>query len=196
MVKSLIRIAVFVAMSSICMMGIVGCQSGFPPGRRAVKDAAPRHSTEYGRRDFKQLGEIIPGFAGYFYLRDTPILIVALTDLSMADSATRVAIREFSVRNRIGFYGPAQIAVRRVKYSYSQLAEWCSRVESATAKWDLLSLGVNESTNRIRVSFRDTPSAPEIKLAMRNAGIPDDAYEFQVGGQLIIDTGESTALKR
>lgn len=114
----------------------------------------------------------VPHFAGYYYAATDPeVLIVAVTDLARGEQA-RTAVRS----SWPSIAPPARIDLAHVTHSFLELARYRTALRQSIFDIpDVVSLGVKESTNRIRIGVRDSSAVADVLALVRTLDIPETA---------------------
>lgn len=172
-----------VAMRCVTLVaGLCGCRDsvqGATPQSTHVPQTQGTAADESDERDFRSIAAILPGFAGYYYLRGTNRLIIAMSDNTPADSVIRTVTRTFRTIRR-GRFGPPAFEVRRVKFPFALLAKLRDKVEArgmgvAGVDWSDL----DEEHNRLTFGISEQGAAALVSAIMKSVSAPVGSYGFE-----------------
>jgi hypothetical protein len=173
----------------------VGCMDGSTPagplsvggsGSTVLSQADPlRQDLLKGPDvDFIQLARTIPGFGGFYFDR-SGTAIVYLTDLAQ-QSAAEAVLATFLTRQpvHVGSGGPfkGQFQFRQGQFDFLQLSEWRARARDVVFGIPgVVTLGVNETRNRLVIRVRDPEAREAAERALAEASIPTEAVVIEEG---------------
>jgi hypothetical protein len=113
-----------------------------------------------------------PGFAGIYY-DPHPVLVIALTDPTQAETARCEVARTFRLDT-------ANAQIRVVKYDFAQLFRWKNVVGAKGMQLGMVSLDADEFRNVVAVGVLEGTSLEEVRAAIEAAGVPSDALEVSI----------------
>ena len=183
------------AMALLAVAALAACTDDSPSGPLTPDESPPVRNAEEltppadgdlwpGEKEFVQLSEQIPGFAGYWYEGNERV--VALTDLSQQESA-RVVMDKVAPRpeaaNRKEVQGDGGTRFVQAKYDYKMLRAWRdAAVNAAFEQDDATFLDLDEVRNRITVGVLSEDAKGPVSQRLARTGVPADAVNFEVSG--------------
>lgn len=156
-----------------------------PPVRNEEELAPPDDGDLWpGEKEFVQLSEEIPGFAGYWY--EGGERVVALTDPAQAEKAQAVLDARISApeaAHRDEAQGTGRTRYVEAKYDYKTLRAWRDgAVDAAFEQDDATFIDLDEVNNRITVGLLSEDARGAVSERMTKAGVPAEAVNFEVTG--------------
>jgi hypothetical protein len=156
-----------------------------PPVRNEEELIPPEDGDLFpGEKEFVQLSEQIPGFAGYWYEGNERV--VALTDLSLQEEALQVIDTEVprdEAGHREEVQGGGGTRFVQAEYDYRTLRAWRDgAVDAAFEQDDATFLDLDEVRNRITVGLIEEGAQEAVAARLAEAGIPLEAVNFEVSG--------------
>lgn len=128
--------------------------------------------------EFVDIAAKVHGFAGLSF-DSSGTMTVYITD--QAQSAAALVAASVAVHDRQG-WTPARSEVKLVRYDFSQLEDWMTRLIQSPALAELtgfIYIDANELTNRVEIGVEDTTVAGSFNTAIAALGVPREAVEFR-----------------
>ena len=141
-----------------------------------------------GEAEFMELARQIPGFAGDWYEGDTRV--VALTDPSQAEHALAVISAKQAAAPSMHDEAKTGGGTRFVPAAFDYMTLRSFRDRSADPVLDVKGttfMDLDEQANRVTVGIIDESVRPEVEARFKEAGIPAEATEIVVSGELVED---------
>mgnify|MGYP006146175807 FL=1 len=137
-----------------------------------------------GEKEFVQLSEQIPGFAGYWYEGNERV--VALTELSEEENARAVidkVVGAAEPADRKEVTGDGGTRFVQAEYDYKTLRAWRDgAVDAAFEQDDATFLDLDEVRNRITVGLLSEDARGSVSERLAKNGVPLEAVNFEVTG--------------
>lgn len=158
---------------------------GIPPVRNEEEVIPPDDGDLWpGEKEFVQLSEQIPGFAGYWYEGNERV--VALTDPSQQENARAVMdkvvpLPEAAEREEVQGDGGTRFV--QAQYDYKTLRGWRDgAADAAFEQDDATFLDLDEVQNRITVGLLSEDARAAVSERLAKSGVPLEAVNFEVSG--------------
>lgn len=124
-------------------------------------------------REFAELGEKIPGFAG-FYFDESGATVIRLVDLGQKELTKRILAPILSSR------GKSLTVMKFVKadYSFTQLTAWREHFPEILPIEGVTSTSIDKRANRIRIGVANEIARQRVSAKLSALGIPLEAVEL------------------
>jgi hypothetical protein len=145
-----------------------------PQGNQVQEALADQHQVVTVNDLFSEVAKETPAFGGMFYDEEGNLNIYLL-DIGQRGRA-QAAIAAVFGAERIP---KDAIRVLPARYSFADLRAWQDQAFSLFAIPGVLSTGIEHKTNMLRVGVQDLQLSDEVRLALRNLGIPQEAVRIE-----------------
>jgi hypothetical protein len=132
--------------------------------------------------EFLRIEAAVPGYAGFFH-DERGDIVVAVTNLDHSAAALAATAGVLDRAEHLQWRSAGQRAdlrVRQVHYSFSQLLTWKNRLRDNASLIGVVELDADESHNRVRLALRDAGYADHIRATATRLGIPDAALRIEI----------------
>lgn len=178
------------AVAALFALGVAACHDSAPstPGaptealtasqqiseltRAELDGALPERSTP---RLYFDINESVPGFAG-LYLDEDQRPVILMTRAARAEEA-RSAVGPLLLERGLS---NADVRFEDAEFEWRELLRWRLQLRDAFAHDGVVSLGIDESRNRIRMGVLDDAAQRAVGELFASYGIPPEAVEFQI----------------
>ncbi|TVP59511.1 MAG: hypothetical protein EA351_01435 [Gemmatimonadales bacterium] len=140
--------------------------------RTELDRALPERSTP---RLYFDINETVPGFAG-LYLDGDQRPVILMTSAARAEearSAVGPMLEERGLSN-------ADVRFQDADFEWRELLRWRLQLRDAFANDGVVSLGIDESRNRIRIGVLDDAAQRAVGDLFASYDIPSEAVEFEI----------------
>lgn len=171
---------------------VVGCTDEITPSLEPNQSLLEKASIEGlqdtetqelfgGERSFVELSVIEPRFAGFFL--EGPALVVNMTGLDRSETITTAIQEELLPEIQQRGRAHSGIEIRRVDYSFLELANWRNLFwRHVGGLDDLGSLDLDERLNRVSIGLKTGSGRARVLETLASLGIPAEGVLIHVEG--------------
>lgn len=164
-----------------CLFTVLACENYAPsaPASGQGKAISAMTLLGYGSNDYDdqllQISSAVPSFAGVAF-DSIGTLRIFVTDLSQADAAMRAVQPLISSNMKL----PRAQHVEKVKYAFSELKDWETRLIPAMTYPGVVFLDADEANNRVTIGLLASADRSRIDAIIGKQAIPSDGVQYVV----------------
>lgn len=161
--------------------------TGVPSQNRTLSRAQPRVGIGLIDEQFRKVGALVGGFAGFYVDTDGAPTIV-LTDATSLTVAKAALVSVFGAKLETRYSGQDWRVVR-ARYTYITLANWRDQLLPRVMSIEGVSdMGLSHRDNRVTIGVLNADAMTQVQTLLRGQGVPSDAVALRVVGVTVSTT--------